>query len=88
MPIEQKNPWYVSSTGNGLSLTIHGLSVVGLAETIVLIAKLLGTDVDKDTVVGGIATIVAAYGVIVAAFGFVRKTAKRFYAFYMAWKTR
>lgn len=81
-----KTPWYVSSTGDGLSLTIKGLSVVGIAETIVMIAKFMGTDLDRDTIVTGITTLAAAAGIILSVWGFVRKMWNKFSAYIAAKK--
>ena len=77
--MQQTNtPWYVSSTGDGLSATIGGLSVVGIGQAISLVAGLLGHPVSQDAVAAGLTTIVTAVGALYAAYGVLRKV---YYAF-------
>lgn len=78
-PVSTSTPWYVSSSGNGLSATIGGLSVVGIAQGVALVAGLVGHPVSQDAVAAGITTIIAAAGAVYAAFGVVRKV---YYAFF------
>ena len=71
--------WYESSSGNGLSATVGGFSVLGIAQAITLGAHALGHNLDQNTIVTLITAVVTAVGAIYAAFGIVRKL-------FYAWK--
>lgn len=66
-------PFYISSTGSGLSATIAGLSVTGVVEAIVLIAGLLGFHVDQSILAELAADMTQAVGIVIALFGVLRK---------------
>ena len=65
--------WFISSTGTGLSSTIGGLSIVGVAQAIALVLGLIGHPVSQDALSAGLTTIVTAVGAVYAAFGVLRK---------------
>lgn len=71
--MQSNKPWYVSSTGDGLSASVGGFSIVGIAQTISLIASMFGHPVNQDSVVAGLTTIITAVGACIAAFGIIRK---------------
>lgn len=73
MAEETKQPWYVSTSGNGLSATVGGLSLVGLAGSIAMVAQLFGQDVSQDIVLQSLQTLVAAAGILYTVFGVARK---------------
>ena len=66
-------PYYISSTGNGLSLSIGGFSIVGIAQTVVMVARLLGIELTEDIVTSFLVAIVTAGGALMAAYGLGRK---------------
>ena len=66
-------PWYVSSTGSGLSATLGGVSVMGIAQAISVVGTLIGHPVTSDAVTGAITTVVTAVGAVYAVFGLCRK---------------
>jgi len=65
--------WYTSSSGNGLSATVGGLSLVGLAPALVLVLGLAGVKVDQVDLVQTLSTVTMAAGSAYAAFGALRK---------------
>ena len=68
-----EKPFYISSTGEGLSLTIQGLGLTGLISSLSLISRLLGYDISENeltTIVGGSLLIVSTAMTII---GLLRK---------------
>ena len=48
--------YFISSTGEGLSLTIQGLGLTGLISSLAVISRLLGFDISENeltTIIGG-----------------------------------
>lgn len=68
-----QTPWYVSSSGNGLSATIGGFSVIGIAQTIAYILGMIGHPVDQNLIEQIITGAIAVIGAIIAFIGLVRK---------------
>lgn len=74
--MDQKTPWYISSSGNGLSATLGGLSAVGLAQAIAVVLGLVGHPVSQDAVAGGITTLISAGGALLSAYGVIMKAVR------------
>ena len=66
-------PWYVSSSGNGLSATIFGFSVLGIAQALAMILGYFGHPVDQNLIEQIIDSTVAAIGAIITVIGLLRK---------------
>jgi hypothetical protein len=66
-------PWYQSSSGQGISLTIAGFSVMGIAQAASTVASLIGHPIEPGTLADAITAVVAALGAVQAAYGLVRK---------------
>lgn len=71
-------PWYVSSTGQGLSLTIKGI-LVGLIPIIIMLANMFFsvdlTQVELVDIVDQVTTLIAT---VVTVLGLVRKVYLKF----------
>lgn len=75
MNLQNPNNWYVSSTGQGLSLTIKGL-LIGLIPAIIAVGKLSGVDIaesDLTAVIEAVTQIIAGITILI---GFGRKAYK------------
>lgn len=71
-------PWYVSSTGKGLSLTIKGI-LVGLIPIILILAKtLFDIDLDELELMNIIEGISAIFAGVIVVFGLIRKIYLKF----------
>jgi len=68
----QKNKWYVSSTGEGISLTLKG-AIVALVPTIVLIANYFGADLTTNAILADIEVIWTGIAALMIIIGFLRK---------------
>ncbi len=68
-----QSKWYESSTGSGLSLTVGGFSVMGVAQAIVVMLALLHVQVDANSVAALIAAGLALVGAAMTAYGLARK---------------
>lgn len=66
-------PFYISSTGSGLSATIAGLSVAGAVEAIVLVLGAFGYVVERSFLTELATDLTQAVGIAVALFGVLRK---------------
>lgn len=66
-------PFYISSTGSGLSATVAGFSVAGVVEAIVLVLGVLGYHVDQSFLMSLVTDLAQAVSLAVALFGLLRK---------------
>lgn len=71
--MNNQTPWYISSTGDGLSASIGGFSIMGIAQAIGMVLAFLGHPIPQDSIYAGLVTIATAIGAIYAAFGVLRK---------------
>jgi len=65
---KQKNEWFVSSSGEGLSLTIGSLGLGGLVPVLAVLFTVLGVDlsqVEITELVGAVISIVSSLGVVI-----------------------
>ena len=67
------NSWFVSSKGEGLSATLGGISIFGLASLVETLAAQLGHPIPADSVYEIIVTICKLIGEACTAFGLLRK---------------
>lgn len=68
MSKNQKNAWYLSSSGEGLSLTIGSLSLGGLVPVLAILFNILGVDLSEIEItklIGAIISIISSLGVVV-----------------------
>lgn len=73
MANETKKPWYVSSTGGGLSLTLAGISLEGAAQIVAFIASQFGFNVGENEVTIFAQSVVAAISAVMIVVGTLRK---------------
>lgn len=71
--MDTQNSWFISSTGNGLSASIGGFSIMGAAQAISMVLAFLGHPIPQDSIYAGLVTLVMAAGAVYAAFGVLRK---------------
>lgn len=79
--MQSERPWYISSSGHGLSLTLKGLAL-GVVPTIVVLLSMAGVSVVENDLVELVETAAAIVSGIVVLVGLGRKiyytaTAKR-----------
>ena len=75
MDTSNPTPWYVSSSGNGLSATVFGFSVMGIAQGASMLLTMIGHPVDQNLVEQLITGVVAVIGVVITIVGVIRKSA-------------
>lgn len=73
MADKEKKPWYVSSTGSGLSLTLSGITLEGAAQIVSFITNQLGFNVQQNEVTAFANSVVAAISAVMIVFGTCRK---------------
>jgi hypothetical protein len=77
MDTSNSTPWYVSSSGNGLSATVFGFSVMGIAQAASMLLTMVGHPVDSNLVEQIITGVVAVVGAVLTVVGLVRKAANK-----------
>lgn len=77
MPEETKTPWYVSSSGSGLSSSIMGFSVVGIGQGISLALRLFDIEISETEIAEFIIAGMGVVGSFMVAFGLLRKMVYR-----------
>ncbi len=65
--------WYTSSSGNGLSATIFGFSVLGIAQGLSMFLTVIGHPVDQNYIEQLITGVIAVIGAIITVVGLIRK---------------
>jgi len=68
-----KKLWYLSVTGEGLSASIGGFSLLGVAQALNFVLGTIGYSSDDNTIVNILILLINAFGGIYVAFGLVRK---------------
>ena len=68
-----RTSWYTSSKGSGLSMTLGGFSLEGLAELISSILTALGVDADASVIGTSIRATVDGVAGVMVLFGLLRK---------------
>ena len=72
--------WYISSTGDGLSLTVKGLSIGGFLPVIIAVAGILrafGVDISDDAATQFAMLGVFGVSIVTTIVGLTRKAARR-----------
>lgn len=76
--MNEKQPWYISSTGQGLSLTVKGV-LVGLVPIIIFTFNMIFgidlTEIELMDIINEVTTVIAS---AVTVFGLVRKVYLKF----------
>lgn len=65
--------WYESSTGSGLSMTIGGFSLIGIAQAINYLLNLIGHPVDQSLIEQILTGLVGLVGALFTLYGLIRK---------------
>ena len=76
---EQKIPWYVSSTGDGISLRVKSF-LIGILPAILLVLKLSGYEISNEeagSFINIIALVVSAFVTILASIYHMKGWARR-----------
>lgn len=71
-------PWYVSSSGSGLSATIGGFSLIGIAQSVSYVLGLTGHPVDQSLIEQIFTGTVALIGAAITLMGLLRKALNAF----------
>jgi len=76
--IPRKKSWFISATGTGLSATVGGISVIGIAAAVGYILSFFGVSVSDESLAEIILQVVTVLGAVYTFFGLIRKVFYKF----------
>ena len=70
---KENTPWFISSSGSGLSLTLGGFAIGGLIPLIAVLARIIGIELSELELITLFDVIVASVSSVMIAVGAIRK---------------